>query len=268
MQDKVVIVTGASSGIGKALVYALARQKAKVMMAARNTEKMKLIADDLLSMGYDVRFIQTDVSKREDCINLIQEGVKAFGKIDVLINNAGISMRALFVNTELEVLQKLMNVNFWGTVYCTKAALPYLLQSSGTVVGVTSIAGYIGLPGRVGYSSSKYALNGFLEVLRTENLKTGLHVLTAAPGFTTSNIRNVALGADGSAQGESPRDENKMMSAEKVAEKIIRAVKRKQTRLIFTTEGKIIYWFNTIFPRIIGRITYRQMAKEPDSPFN
>ena len=173
--------------------------------------------------------VKTDVSIESDCKNLVEQTIQKFGKIDILINNAGISMRALFEETELSVIKKLMDINFWGTVYCTKFALPYLLKSKGSVVGVSSIAGYKGLPGRTGYSSSKFAMHGFLEVLRIENMKKDLHVLTACPGFTASNIRNTALAADGSQQGESPRDEDKMMSAEEVAEKIIQAIEKKKT---------------------------------------
>ena len=211
LKGKTVIITGAGSGIGRATALAFARQGCNLALAARSENSLKEVADECISMGVKATFHITDVSKEEDCKKLIDYTVIQFGGIDALVNNAGMSMRALFVETELNVLRQLMDVNFWGTVYCTKYALPYLLTSKGSLVGITSIAGYKGLPGRTGYSASKFAMNGFLETIRIENLKKGLHVLICAPGFTASNIRNTALTKDGSMQAESPRDEHKMI---------------------------------------------------------
>jgi short-subunit dehydrogenase len=160
-----------------------------------------------------------------------------------------------------------MDTNFWGTVYCTKHALPYLLKAKGTVVGVISVAGHIGLPGRTGYSASKFAVRGFLDTLRVENLKTGLKVLVVAPGFTSSNIRNEALTADGTPQGVTPRDEAKMMSPDKVARRIYRAVKNRRRQLILTFfEGKLAVFMKQLFPRLVDWQTYHEMAKESNSP--
>ncbi len=171
----------------------------------------------------------TDVTREADCRRLIERTVERFGRIDILICNAGISMRALFDDVDLDVLRHLMDVNFWGAVYCTKYALPYLQASKGSIVGVSSVAGIHGLPGRTGYSASKYAMTGFMETIRIENLKKGVHVMIAAPGFTASNVRFSALTADGSAQGESPREEEKMMSAAEVAHRIARGNQPSQT---------------------------------------
>jgi len=267
MKDKVVIITGATSGIGKALAYEFAAKGSKVVMGARRYDLLIEIAEDIKLKGGDVAYATTDVSKEADCKNLIVTAVERFGKIDVLINNAGISMRALFDEVDLSVIRKLMDVNFWGTVYCTKYALPYLLKEKGSVVGVSSIAGIKGLPGRTGYSASKFAMKGLMECIRIENLKKGLHVLMAYPGFTSSNIRNTSLTADGSQQGESPRDEAKMMSAEEVAEHIYKAVKRRKNSLVLTTQGKLTVWVNKFFPNWLDKMVYREMAKEPDSPF-
>ena len=176
-------------------------------------------------------------------------------------------MRALFSEVSLDVLRQLMDTNFWGTVYCTKFALPYLLESKGSLVGVSSIAGYKGLPGRTGYSASKFAMQGFLEVVRIENMKKGLHVLIACPGFTASNIRNVALSKDGTSQGETPLDEEKLMPAEAVARHIITAIDRKQDRLTLTTMGKLTVLLNKFFPKFMDKMVYNHMAKEPNSPF-
>lgn len=265
--DKVVIITGASSGIGKALVKEFSRKGATVVAAARSEDKLTTLTKDLQTQGIQIFPFATDVTSENDSKNLINSTIARFGKIDVLINNAGISMRALFEEVDLDVIRKVMDVNFWGTVYCSKYALPYLLKSRGTLAGISSIAGYKGLPGRTGYSASKFAMQGILEVIRIENMKKGLHVLIACPGFTSSNIRNTALAADGSQQGETPRDEDKMMTAEEVASRIAHAVHRKKRTLILTSQGKLTVLLNKFFPKFIDKLVYNHLAKEPDSPF-
>lgn len=269
MQNKVIIITGASSGIGLACAREFAQRGAKLVLAARSDEKLIEVEQELKANDAEVISVKTDVSVEEDCKHLIDESVKAFGRIDVLVNNAGISMRALFKDVDLSVLKQLMDVNFWGTVYCTKYALPHLLETKGSVVGVSSIAGFVGLPGRTGYSSSKFAMHGFLEALRVENLKKGLHVLIAAPGFTASNVRKAALTANGDSQGETPRKEEKMMSSEEVAVHLAKAIiKRKRTLILTFVEGKVTVFLKKFFPKLLEKLTYNHMAKEPDSPFS
>ncbi len=266
MENKVVVITGASSGIGKALAYTFADRGSKVVIGARNHTKLIEIAEDLKLKGHEVAFVQTDVGDEADCKNLVLTAINQFGKLDILINNAGISMRALFEDTKIEVLKKLMDVNFWGTVYCTKYALPYLLKDKGSIVGVSSVAGFKGLPARSGYSASKFAMSGFLESVRIENLKNGLHVLVAFPGFTTSNIRNTALDANGSEQSESPRDEQKMMSPELVARLIYKAVAERKNTITLTSQGKLMAWGNKFFPSWLDKFVFGHFVKEPDTP--
>ena len=269
-KDKVIIVTGASSGIGLASATRFASLGAKIVLAARSIDKLEKIAEEInkkFNKSTDkVLCVKTDVTKEEDCKNLVEQTVKHFGKIDVLVNNAGISMRAVFKDMDLNVMRSLMDTNFWGTVYCTKYALPYLLESKGSVVGVISTAGYVGLPARTAYSASKFAVRGFLETLRIEHLYDGLHVMIFAPGFTTSNIRNVALTADGSPQGETPRKEERMMSAERVAKIMARGIFRRKTHMVLTPLGKATLFANRRLPRVTDKMEYRMMANEPDSP--
>ena len=269
-KDKVIIVTGASSGIGLASATRFASLGAKIVLAARSIDKLEKIAEEInkkFNKSTDnVLCVKTDVTKEEDCKNLVEQTVKHFGKIDVLVNNAGISMRAVFKDMDLKVMRSLMDTNFWGTVYCTKYALPYLLESKGSVVGVISTAGYVGLPARTAYSASKFAVRGFLETLRIEHLYDGLHVMIFAPGFTTSNIRNVALTADGSPQGETPRKEERMMSAERVAKIMARGIFRRKTHMVLTPLGKATLFANRRLPRVTDKMEYRMMANEPDSP--
>ncbi len=263
MKDKVIIITGASSGIGKALAFECARKGAKLILASRSG----VCDPEIFEISSTIINFHTDVTKESDCESLIQKAIEKFGHIDVLINNAGISMRALFTEVNLDVIRQLMDTNFWGTVYCTKFALPYLLESKGSLVGVSSIAGYKGLPGRTGYSASKFAMQGLLEVIRIENMKKGLHVLIACPGFTASNIRKTALSKDGTAQGETPLDEGRLMTAQQVAVHIIHAIETKKERLILTTQGKMTVFLNKFFPKFMDKMVYNHMAREPNSPF-
>ena len=225
-KDKVIVITGGSSGIGRALVECFINKGSKLSVCGRNLQALETLKKDL---NYEGLFIyRADVAIEEDCREFIKNTLQQFGRIDVLINNAGISMRALFQDLEtLEPIKKIMDVNFWGTVYCTKYAFPSLLNAKGIVVGISSIAGSRGLPGRTGYSASKFAMQGFLEALRTENLHTGVHVMWVSPYFTTSNIRNTALNSMGIPQGETPLEEGQLMSAKEVADAIFIAITRK-----------------------------------------
>lgn len=265
-RDKVVIITGASSGIGRATALEFARQGAKVVIASRSESKLQTLDRELKSEKLSSLVVTTDVSIEESCRTLIEKTVSEYGKIDILINNAGISMKALFLESDLKVLHRLMDVNFWGTVYCTKYALPYLISARGSLVGVSSIAGFHGLPGRSGYSASKFAIHGFLETIRIENLRKGLHVMIIAPGFTATEIRKHALLKDGSEQRESPMDEDKMMSPEYVAIRILRGIKARQRNKILTWEGRFTALFQRIIPNTVDKVYFNALSKERNSP--
>ena len=268
-KDKVIIITGASSGIGLATARLFAGMGAKLSLAARSIDRLESLASELTDDRSRILCIKTDVSVEEDCRRLIEETVRRFGKIDILINNAGISMRAPFLDVNLEVIKKLMDVNFWGTVYCTKYALPEILKSKGSIAGIISTAGYVGIPGRTGYVTSKYAIRGFLETLRIEHLNDGINILVFAPGYTASNVRNAALLADGSPQGYSPKDEGKLMSAEKVAEKLAYGLYRRKKEMILTALGYWDIWLYRRFPRLMDRVQlhYIRRKEKQNDPF-
>jgi len=266
LKDKVAIITGASSGIGLATAREFAKAGCKLVVGARNIDKLQELEGEL-SYITEIISVKCDVTIEADCKRLIQKSLERFGKIDILVNNAGISMRALFKDLELSVIKEVMDVNFWGTVYCTKYALPHILNTSGSVIGVISISGYKGLPARTGYSASKFAVYGFLETLRIEHLRDKLHVMIFAPGFTASNIRQTALVADGSRQGETPRDESKMMSAEECARQMIKGIRKRKATMVLTPIGKVLVFLNKIAPRLVDRLEYNFMKKEPNSPF-
>ncbi len=264
---KVVIITGASSGIGEACAYEFASNGYNIVIAARNEAKLELVKQHCIAMGADVILIKCDVSNEDDCKNLICQAVKKFNTVDVLINNAGISMRSLFSDLNLSVLKQVMDINFWGAVYCSKYALPHILNQKGSIISVSSIAGIKGLPGRTGYSASKFALHGFMEALRIENLKTGLHVGIICPGYTASNIRKMALNKEGNSQAETPLDESKLMPAKTVASYILKMVQKKQNNIILTPKGILTFWLNKFFPSGIDSLIYKTISKEKDSPF-
>jgi len=267
MLNKVVIITGASSGIGKALAFQFGHQGSKIVITGRDSAKLEVALNELHIANIDAFSIVADVSVEDDNKIVVEKTLAKFGKIDILINNAGISMRALFNDTETDVIKKVMDINFYGTVYATKYALPEIIKSKGSIIGISSIAGYRGLPGRTSYSASKFAMQGFLEALRTELLKKDVHVLVACPGFTASNIRNTALNSSGEVQGESPRDEQKMMSAEEVASHIYNATLKRKRDLVLTSQGKLTVFLNKFLPGFMDKMVYNHMAKEKDSPF-
>ena len=266
--QRVVVITGASSGIGEALAYEFARLGAKLVLGARKLDALQLVAGKAEELGSPKAIaVATDVTREESCKALIETAVNSFQGIDILINNAGISMRAIFEEVDLSVLKRLMDVNFWGTVYCTKYALPWLLKREGSLVGVISVAGHIGLPGRTGYSASKFAVRGFLDTIRVETLKQNLHVMVVAPGFTASNIRFTALTAEGKEQGSTPRDETGMMSAEAVAIKVIKGIEKRSRSMVLTfLEGKFTVFLSKWWPSLMDKLSFSHMSKEPDSP--
>lgn len=265
MKDKVIVITGASSGIGRALAREYARHGSKLVLAARRLERMKALEQEFPEV--EILSVQTDVAIEEDCKAMVQAAVDRFGRIDVLINNAGISMRAMFEDCDLQVLHRLMDVNFWGTVYCTKYAIPHIKKTKGSILGMISIAAYVGLPARIGYASSKCAVRGFMNTLRIELLKTGVHTMLVAPAFTASEVRESALVADGSEQGKTPLNESKLMSAEACAAKVYKAQKRRKRRLVLTfKEGKLAVFLHKWVPDVVDYFNYRMMSKEIGSP--
>ena len=258
-KNKVVAITGGSEGIGKALVDALIPMGAKIATCGRNQDKLYN-----LQVQYSNQLLHTivaDVSRYDDCKNFIDSTIATYGGIDILINNAGISMRSLLKDAEVDVIKRVMDINFFGTVYCTKHALESIIERKGTIVGVSSVAGYRGLPGRSGYSASKFAVNGWLEAVRTELLDTGVNVMWVCPGFTRSNIRNVALNSTGNAQGESPLNERDLMSSQDCAAHIIKAIAGRKRNLILSFSGNLTVFLNKLFPSLTDKLVKKFFYK-------
>ncbi len=257
--DKVVVVTGGSEGIGKALVESFLAMGAKVATCGRNYDKLYQLQS--IYAGKPLLIHTADVSKQQECKSFIETIIKNFGHIDILINNAGISMRALFEDVELDALRKVMDVNFWGSVYCTKYALQSILSTKGTIVSISSVAGFRGLPGRTGYSASKFALNGWMESLRTELLDSGVNVLWVSPGFTESNIRKAALDKSGKATGETTMNEKSMMTSEECSQHIIKAIEKRKRTIVLSFQGKETVFLNKFFPSLADKLVRKFFFK-------
>jgi short-subunit dehydrogenase len=259
-ENKIVAITGGSTGIGRALIEEMISRGAKIATCGRSQDKLYS-----LQVKYSDKLIHTvvaDVSRENDCKRFIDSTINTFGGIDILINNAGISMKALVTETDLETIRKVMDVNFWGTVYCTKFALQSIIERKGSIVGISSVAGYRGLPGRSGYSASKHAVNGWLEALRTELADTGVNVMWIAPGFTTSNIRNAALDQNAEPKAESSLDESSLMSAEECARHVVRAIAKRKRTLVLTFTGKRAVILNKLFPGWVDKLTRKYFYKD------
>ena len=257
--NKVVAITGGTDGIGRAMIDALVPMGAKIATCGRNHDKLYN-----LQMQYSnvlLHAVVCDVSIEQECKKFIDSTIETFGGIDIIINNAGISMRALVTDADVDVIRKVMDINFFGAVYCTKFALPSIIERKGTIVGVSSIAGYRGLPGRSGYSASKFALQGWLEALRTELLDQDVHVMWVCPGFTASNIRNAQLDEKGSAHGASTMDEGKMMTAAEAVENILPAIEKRKRTLVLTFKGMQTVFLNKFFPSLTDKMVHKFFFK-------
>lgn len=250
--NKVIAITGGSEGIGKAIIEALIPLGAKIATCARNHDKLYQL--QMRYSGRPLHAVACDVSKESDCKRFIESTIKTFGGIDILINNAGISMRALVKDVNIDVMRKVMDVNFYGAVYCTSFALPSIIERKGAIVGISSIAGYRGLPGRSAYSASKFALQGWLEALRTELLEEDVNVMWVCPGFVSSNIRNTALDSTGAQQKENPMDETKLMPADECARMILGAIEKRKRTLIFSFNDKRTVLLNKFFPSLTDKL--------------
>jgi short-subunit dehydrogenase len=250
-KDKVVAITGGTDGIGRALVDYFLSHEAKVSTCSRTHDKLYNLVTEYA--GKPLHTLVTDVSKEQDCIRFINSTIDTFGDIDILINNAGISMRSLVEDADTEILEKVMGVNFFGSIYCTKAAIASVKNTKGIIVGVSSIAGYRGLPGRSAYSASKHALNGWLEALKIELKHYGVHVMWVAPGFVKSNIRSSALNKEGEKTNNSTLEEDKLMTPEQCAIIIGNAILKRKRSVTMTFMGKMIIFLNRFLPKMADK---------------
>ncbi len=261
---KVVMITGAASGIGKALAYRFAAANCRLVLMDIDEESLQTAARELQSSGKEVFWRVGDVSNQEDCFRLVEEAIRKFGGIDVLINNAGITHRSAFRDTSLDVYHRAMNVNYFGSVYCTKAAIENLIQRQGMIIVISSIAGFSPLLGRTGYSAAKHALHGFFDSLRTELRGTGVDVLIVCPGFTDTNIGKNALGGDGKPTAHLQSRIGQSLMPDEVADRIYTSAEKGKSLLILSTVGKLSYFLTKLYPSLYAKIMVRSLRSELD----
>jgi NAD(P)-dependent dehydrogenase (short-subunit alcohol dehydrogenase family) len=263
-KNKIVVVTGASSGIGFALCKRFADDGAKICLLDMDEKTLKGAERELADSGVDCLGIMCDVSKRSQCEDSIRKVMDHYGGIDVLINNAGITQRGAFVDTRISVFEKVMAVNFFGSLYCTKAAIQSLIQREGLIIVNESVAGLAPLLGRTGYSASKHALNGLFTSLRTEIRRSGAHVMIVCPGFVKTNLQTRALGGNGQVTKHPQSTVGGQDTPEEAAEAIFRGAIRRKHLLVLTPIGKMSYWISRIFPILYERMMARQLRSELD----
>jgi short-subunit dehydrogenase len=262
----VIVITGASDGIGAEMARQwAARGKADValVLAARSVDKLEAVAEACRASGAQVLVQRCDVGVQADCVALIAAAVKAFGRIDTLVNNAGMSAHATFAEvTDLAWYETLMRINHWGSVWCTHAALPHLKQSKGRLVAVASLAGLFGVPGRTAYSGTKFAMVGFFEALRTELMGSGVSITIAYPGVVATDIRYRGFNAAGEAAGKSGLDESGAMSVEECARLIIDGCEARQRDIVMSAKGKLGRWIKLLAPGMLDRMALKALKKE------
>lgn len=262
---KTMVVTGASDGIGAEIARQLAREHGKglaLVLAARSAAKLNEVALQCASQGCDTLVVRTDVSDESASRHLIEAAVARFGRLDVLINNAGMSAHALFeevAENDLHWYEDLMRINLWGSVWCTHAALPHLRATRGSIVAVSSLAGLIGVPGRTAYSATKFAMTGFFEALRTELKPSGVSVTTAYPGVVATDIRRHGYNAQGAPAGRSGLREDKAMSVERCAALILQGLARREREVVMTAQGKLGRWLRLIAPGLVEQLALKAL---------
>ena len=263
-ENKVAIITGGASGIGLAVCWELARQGAIIAMLDSDQPELKTQKQLFLKQGFNILTLFCDVTDEKSCKSSINEVINKYGQIDLLFNNAGITQRGLFEKTDISVFKKVMDVNFFGSLYCTKEALPSLIKTKGMIIVNESIAGVAPLLGRTGYSASKHALHGLFTSLRCELRHKGVHVMIVAPGFIRTNLQTRALGGDGNIATHAQTKIGKEDTPENVAKQIVNGMMKKKSILVLTLMGKIGYFVSRFSPMLYEHLMTRKFKKELD----
>lgn len=254
MKNKIAWITGASSGIGEALVYELNAAGARLIISSRNRDALFKIKQNCKNQ-IDVHVLSLDLEDHDSLPEKAENAFRIYGQIDLLINSGGISQRSLALETSLSTEQRLMNVNYWGTVILSKAVLPYMLkQNTGTLVCISSLVGKFGTRLRSAYSASKHALHGYFESLRIELDHPNIHILLACPGFIKTKVTVNALTADGSPQGTMDQAQENGMPANECAKQIIKAIEQKKEEVYIGGKEVKGVWLKRFFPKYFSKI--------------
>lgn len=261
-REKVVVVTGAASGIGAAICRKFADEGAKIGLLDADEKGVKEMEDSLTASGAEAFALKCDVSSEDECNYAIKVFIMRYGGIDVLVNNAGITQRGAFMETRSDVYRRVMNINFFGSLYCTKAAIESIVERKGMMIVIVSVAGVTPLLGRSGYCASKHALHGLFTTIRTEIRDAGAHVMIVCPGFVKTNLQTRALGADGSVTTHPQSTVGKQTTPEAVANEIYMAALKRKNMVVLTFMGKLGYWISRIAPIFYENIMARKFRSE------
>ncbi len=262
MQDKVIIITGSSIGIGRAMARIMGQRGAKIVLNARNAERLNATYQQLLSEGLSVTAIAGDVSKMEDCQKIIDHAIATFGKIDALVNNAGISMEGTVEDLSPEVFKKVMDVNYLGSVFPTKCAIPHLRKTKGSIIFISSAAGIRGIPKFSVYSSSKMALTALAESLQIELEKDNIHTGIAYVGFTENDPQKTIYDANGKVIPQPNRNLVKTEPPEAVAKRVMNMIENRTQKSVFTPLGKLNAFMNRFAPFIVKKVLSNNYHKD------
>lgn len=267
LSGKVALITGASAGIGRALALSLAHRGMKLALAARSAAPLDALATECRALGMDAIAIPTDIADMAQCQRFVDTARAHFGRIDLLVNNAGIGMWARVADIPrgeaLSIFETIIRTNYLGAVWTTHAALPSLLESRGLVVAISSLTGKTGVPTRSGYAASKHAMQGFFDCLRIELADSGVDVSVISPGFVATDIRARGFGPDGKPRGESPRDEDRAtMPLETCVDIITRAIERREREVVMTAKAKAGLWVKLVAPRLVDRMAARAVREK------
>lgn len=262
LQNNVTIITGASTGIGEELAYQLANEGAHLVLSARRVSELERVAERVREIGKAsgsrVSVVACDVAIESDCKALIDATVSEFGGIDTIVLNAGMTMWAKFADIkDMSIIERIMQVNYMGAVYCTHYALPHLQRAKGRIVGVASLTGLVGVPTRTAYAASKHAMRGFYDSLRIELSETGVSVTMIYPGFVATGIRENATGADGKAAKVDPVNKDEVMSVQECAAIMVRAIHSRKREEVMTLKGKLGQWLKLMAPSVIDGMAKR-----------
>lgn len=253
-KDKVVVITGSSIGIGRRLAIEIGKKGGKVVINARNKSRLDKSCEDMKTQGLNISACPGDISQYEDCVKIIEHSIKIYGKLDVLINNAGINAEGTLEEINPDIFRQVMGVLFLGSVYMSKAAIPYIKKTKGSILFVGSLAGIHGFGNYSAYCSSKMALTALTESLRMEMHKTGVHIGLAYVGFTENDPEKTLMNKDGLIMPHPPRTMAKQKSVTKVAHQLMRMIERRKSKSAFTLLGKLNAIVNRISPFIVHRI--------------
>ena len=262
----VIVITGASEGIGAELARQWAqrgRAEVALVLAARNLERLEAVAGECRALGAQVLVQRCDVGVQADCEALVAATIAAFGRLDTLVNNAGMSAHALFDEVDdLAWYETLMRINHWGSVWCTRAALPHLRATRGRIVAVSSLAGLVGVPGRTAYCATKFAMTGFFEALRIELADAGVSVTIAYPGVVATEIRYRGFNAQGQAAGKSGLDERGAMSVATCARLILDGALARRRDIVMSAKGKVGRWLKLLAPGVVDTLARKALNRE------